>query len=371
MMPHSRVRTDRRSKSGDWRFSGKIIVMLRSSVRAVLRGVLALLLVSCGNPELSTATEPAVPGMVRSATTKYSCLSAPCIYMGNIGYRTGIHIYALDARGRSGLIGNIVGRRAQTNGVNGVAVDSLHQVYVANLDYGHKITVYPAGKYGNVKPIRRIEGSNTRLDPAGVAVDANENIYAANNYGGSDCEGSVTIYAPGYKGNVKPTAEIEGLRTKLCRPYGVALDSDGNIYVVNQGPFGGSEEGSITVYAAGSNGNVAPTQRIMGSMTQLYSPVAIAVDQQRNVYVSESGAITVYKAGATGNVSPIQEIAGALTKLYYCYGLAVDANQNIYATNYAAADIITVYSAGATGNVPPVRTIRTKATSELDAIAIR
>jgi hypothetical protein len=48
----------------------------------------------------------------------------------------------------------------------------------------------------------------------------------------------------------------------------VAVDSSANIYVANSAP-------SVTVYAGGSNGNVKPIQRIIGG--KLTNPNSITV----------------------------------------------------------------------------------------------
>ncbi len=48
---------------------------------------------------------------------------------------------------------------------------------------------------------------------------------------------------------------------------GIALDGSGNIYVAND-----NGTNTVTVYAAASNGNVAPIRSIMGTSTQLNGP---------------------------------------------------------------------------------------------------
>jgi hypothetical protein len=173
----------------------------------------------------------------------------------------------------------------------GLAVDSANNLYVVNsgLNKGPaSIAVYAPTANGNVAPIRTIadsvENKKTQLNsPVGIALDAAEKIYVTNDgsigFGGVD---SITVYAPGSNGNIAPIAIITGAHTQLKLPQGLAVDSDGKIYVANDG---NSQEDSppadpadsVTIYAAGSNGNVAPIARINGPLTGLGHPMGIAV----------------------------------------------------------------------------------------------
>ena len=82
----------------------------------------------------------------------------------------------------------------------------------------------------------------------------------------------------------------------LAGPTAIAVDESGDIYVANQSggpatPGGAFARGAITIYSAGSNGNVAPSIVISsGCTTGLVYPVAIAVDSS-GVYVVNSGTL--------------------------------------------------------------------------------
>jgi hypothetical protein len=93
-------------------------------------------------------------------------------------------------------------------------------------------------------------------------------------------EAIILVYAAGSNGNVEPKAAIEGPDTGLGVAglgEGIALDSSGTIYVASAETPG--TVGAITVYPAGSNGNVTPLTTITGSTTELSLPEGIAVGQ--------------------------------------------------------------------------------------------
>ncbi|MGA8099398.1 MAG: hypothetical protein WB810_12160 [Candidatus Cybelea sp.] len=98
---------------------------------------------------------------------------------------------------------------------------------------------------------------------------------------------SVTVYAAGAKGDATPIQDITGDYTGLDYPNGVAVDGVGDMYVLNR-EGGPSKEGSMTVYAAGATGNVAPISAISGSSTGFASPSAIALDPLNGTSTSES-----------------------------------------------------------------------------------
>ena len=111
-------------------------------------------------------------------------------------------------------------------------------------------------------------------------MDCAGNIYVANYEGGPSQYGSITIYPTGSDGNAKPARTIVGDNTRLRQPYGVALDSDRNIYTANY-VGGPSESGSVSVYSAGSDGDAKPLRVIAGPDTGLDHPWGIATRPSR------------------------------------------------------------------------------------------
>ena len=62
----------------------------------------------------------------------------------------------------------------------------------------------------------------------GIAVDAAGHVYASNHY-----RNSITEYAPGANGNVAPIATLTGPATGVQLPTGIALDPAGQLWVDN------------------------------------------------------------------------------------------------------------------------------------------
>lgn len=300
----------------------------------------AALLAACGG---TNSNPSSLASQVRRAQSQTLYVTNDRYYNSNRGSYTGadsVTVYA-STTGHRRPSQRITGSQTKLKTPMGIAVDSSGDIYVANSG-GGSVTVYAAGATGSVAPIRTISGSNTGLtQPWGLALDPSGNIYVANqNYGSGSY--SITVYAAGANGNVAPIQTISGSATLLNCPRGLALDgsSPPDIYVANSDCFSSGYNYAITVYAGGASGNVAPVQNITGGYTGLGSPQGIAVDGSDNIYVYNWGAtgpsITVYAAGANGNVAPIQTIAGNSTGLYHAGGVALDANGGIHVASHSA-----------------------------------
>jgi hypothetical protein len=273
------------------------------------------------------------------------------IYVANT-HGDSVTEYAAGADGNVFPLRTIAGAATQLHSPRGVAVDGGGRVYVSSRS-DNAINVYPAGADGNVAPIQIIKGAHTKLDePTGIAVAGNR-IYVTNRPSTGD---SISVYGAGGNGDVAPLRTIEGANTGLDFPYGILADPSGRITVANIAD-------SVEVFAPGANGNVAPVQTIAGANTLLDSPTGVARDAAGRIYVTNSnypsvaGRVTVYAAGANGNVAPTQTIEGANTGLAGCRGIAL-SNGHIYVANGQQQNTsLTVYLSGSHGDAAPLRTI--------------
>ncbi|MGA8533246.1 MAG: hypothetical protein WB615_03970 [Candidatus Tumulicola sp.] len=244
-----------------------------------------------------------------------------------------ITVYPAGATGNAPPARKITGPNTELYAPSSVSVAADGATYVTDV-YGAAsgcsnptqgcwdVNVYAAGANGDAAPVQSIRGQQTKLYYVyGSAVDASGNVYVANGYHANCC---VTVYAANSNGDVKPLRNISGSKTGLATPVGLALDARGDVFVLNAE---GSPTRSVTVYAPGAHGNVKPIRTISGQNTGLYAaPVAIAVDGSGRVYVVQSGyanSISVFATGANGDVAPVRVIQGKNTGMTSPWGIAV------------------------------------------------
>ena len=346
-------------------------------------------------PPIALTTDMAAPvGLVRDSLGR--------LYVANSATNT-ITVYPPGANGNVPPLAVIGGSNTFLADPSAIAIDASGKLYVLNTPTYPKgvITVYPplASATGiiNEAPIAIIAGAKTQLDhePSAIALDTHGKIYVATELGGPRVRherydrGQLNIFAAGSNGNVAPIAIVSGDATGLSYPIGLALDSDSNIYVSNgyTANEGGNSRffpgSSITVYAAGSEGNVPPTGIITGGSTGLEFSRAIALDSSRNLYLAGSviaanggsvPTIDIYPADSFGNVAPATVITGVDTGLIDPISFALDSTDNLYALNsnggLSNRDTIVVYPSGSSGDQVPTATITSSFTGLDSAFAI-
>jgi uncharacterized protein (TIGR03437 family) len=198
---------------------------------------------------------------------------------------------------------------------------------------------------------------NARLfQPQAVALDSNHDLYiadAGNNRIRKVSGGKIsTVAGSGSTGSSAGYSGDGGAATSalLRNPYGVRVDSAGNIYIAdidNQVVRRvDAKTGTITT-AAGVNGNYGyfPDQQ-PASSAYLDKPVGLAFDAKGNLYIADSTDDRVRYISSDGN---IHTYAGAnqwdtyggdggpatAASLNHPYGLAVDAAGNLYIADSA------------------------------------
>ena len=174
----------------------------------------------------------------------------------------------------------------------GLAFDAEGFLSVVD-EAGPFVTVYEPGAHGNAIPLAFIGAVGATAgafkDPMYVAVSSGvseppfgfpDDVIYVTDAG----DNSIKIFAPftncftaelPFACQGTELGVIQGGRTKLNRPEGIALSADGNLYVVNH-----NGNSLLEFEAVGtSGGNIAPTLIISGKATKMNLPVGVALSQ--------------------------------------------------------------------------------------------
>ena len=246
---------------------------------------------------------------------------------------------------------------AELRSPGGVAVDSAGNVYIADVN-DHRIrkvdstgtitTIAGTGEFGfSGDGGPAVEAELRR--PRGVAVDSAGNVYIADSSDHRirkvDSTGTITTIAgTGEFGFVSTDDGGPAAAARLAFPYGVAVDSAGNLYIAdaaNRRIRKIDSTGTITTIAGtgefGFSGDGGPAVE-----AELRSPGGVAVDSAGNVYIADVNDHRIRKVDSTGTITTIAGTGeccffstddggpAAAALLASPYGVAVDSAGNLY-----------------------------------------
>lgn len=271
----------------------------------------------------------------------------------------------------------IVGPKAQLGYIAGVEVDPKRkEFYTVNNDSGDLLTVFGYGDHGNVAPKRTLvtphQSWDVSLAPARdeIAISVQQS-------------NAISVYRRDATGRAAPLRTIRGLATELEDPHGVYFDETHNeIITANHGnwtqirPYtaydpratdvgeyksGAFHPSSITVHAAGANGDVPPLRTIEGDATGLNWPMGIDVDLKHDeIAVANYGdsSVRIFRRTGRGAEKPLRVIRGEATELVGPVSVAIDVkNDELWVANYGAHTAV-VFPRAASGNAKPKRIVR-------------
>lgn len=246
----------------------------------------------------------------------------------------------------SGVFGYADGpiANAQFRYPSGVAVDNAGNVYVADpfnnvvrkiTSAGQVTTLAGTGEAGLVNG----PGTSARFDsPYGVAVDAQNNLYVVelNNHDVRKItpEGVVSTFAgTGVSGDT----DGPGTVAQFNNPTGVAIDPNGNVYIADQGQHKIRKitpSGVVSTFA----GSTVGYQDGNGAAAKFSGPYSVACDAQSNVYVADRNNLRIRKITPSGEVSTIAgsgtmglvEGNGTAASFKSPNGIAIDGRGNIF-----------------------------------------
>ena len=186
---------------------------------------------------------------------------------------------------------------------------------------------------GGVPPQTPVLAMNASISPSGVATDPSGSVYfsSRNAVFRLDAGNSLTRIAgngkPGFSGDSGPAVDAQ-----FNNPNGLAVDKSGNLYIADTGNGRVrriSGDGLIATVAGTGTSNNDPGDGGPANRAALDRPYGVAVDSAGNLYIADVSAVR--------KVSPdgiIQTMAGC--SAYACFGgvappvIAVDSTGAIY-----------------------------------------
>jgi len=136
-----------------------------------------------------------------------------------------ITVYARTARGNVAPLRTIQGEKTKLDMAKPIFVDEgRHEIVVADGSPTDALLFFDQKANGNAAPIRVIQGSDTGLsNPTGVFVDAKHDEVLVANWSNH----TITVYPRGAGGNVKPIRVISPTKSRVA----VGMGNPGAIYV--------------------------------------------------------------------------------------------------------------------------------------------
>ena len=259
-------------------------------------------------------------------------------------------------------------------------------IFSVNNDTMNWMPVFGRDARGNVSPKRKLRTPHTTFGI--VADEAEQELFLT-----IQDDHAVVVYAKEAQDHDAPLRILQGDRTRMADPHGIALDTKRNeIFVSNWGTYnerpplsegggGGNvdrpdfpvgrrrafpgsgkiDPPSITVYPKNAEGDTAPLRVIQGPQTQMDWPTALASHPERGeIFVANDtgDSVIVFRADANGDVAPIRVIQGPRTMVKNPTGVTVDVKNNeLWVANFGS-HAATVFAIDADGNTPPKRVIR-------------
>ena len=223
------------------------------------------------------------------------------------------------------------------HGTFGIAVDEDKEEMFLAIQHDNAVVVYHKYASGDDAPIRLLQGDRTLLaDPHGIALDTKNQLMFVTNYGATS--------------TARPDGQSRGGESRPNWPVSTVVPGSGRFLPP-----------SITVYHMDASGDTPPLRVMQGPKTRLNWATGIAIDPDRGeLYVANDmgDEILIFNAADGGDVAPKRSLKGPKTLIKNPTGLFLDfENDELWVTNFGN-HTATVYKRGASGDTPPLRVIR-------------
>ncbi len=267
--------------------------------------------------------------------------------------------------GTAGMSGSTdgTGPAARFNFPHEVAVDSAGNVYVADQENHAIRKITTAGVVTTLAGTAGTSGSTDGTGaaarfykPSGVAVDGAGNLYVADQFNYTIRKVTATGVVTTLAGTASAAggADGTGAAARFAQPFGVAIDSTGNVYVADQYTIRKITAVGVVMTLAGA-ANKSGSADGTGAAARFYQPFGVAVDSAGNVYVADKNNRTIRKVTAAGVVTTLAGAAlasgstdgtGTMARFNFPHEVAVDSAGNVYVADQLNHSIRKVTAAG-------------------------
>ena len=196
------------------------------------------------------------------------------------------------------------------NNSNGMAIDKSGNIWVTNANSNNVTELSSTGITIGTYDVGGIS-------PQGIAIDASGNVWVTNGSNNGPPSYSVT--------KLNSSGSLIGTYSTIGSPLGIAIDPSGNVWVANNWCGSGvicyvDKENSISEFNS--------TGSIIGTYTVGVRPWGIAIDASGNVWVANDLSNTVSELSPTGSIIGTYPVGKWPT------GIAIDASGNVWVANY-------------------------------------
>jgi sugar lactone lactonase YvrE len=250
--------------------------------------------------------------------------------------------------GAAGTFGSTdgTGSAARFNEPRGIAADSTGTVYIA--DTGNS-TIRKISAAGVVTTLAGTAGAKGSLDatgaaarfagPTGVAVDGAGNVFAVASESSTLRKITPTGVVTTVAGSAGSNGFVNGIGSaaRFSNPYDVAIDTTGNLYVLDRNNHAVRKvtpAGVVTTLAGSGNPGYADGN---GATAMFKFPSGLTVDSSGNVFVADTDNQVLRKISPAGDVTTIAgsvigstDGLGTAASFYNPKDVAADLSGNIY-----------------------------------------
>ncbi|GAA4315425.1 hypothetical protein GCM10023149_12030 [Mucilaginibacter gynuensis] len=227
----------------------------------------------------------------------------------------------------------------------GITIDKAGNLYIADEQNNKIRQITPAGQvktYAGSGEIGKDNGSPNIASfnvPCNVVADDLGNLYVADTFNNMirkiEPDGTVSSFAGT---GIAGFADGDGTTAQFFRPYGIAIDRFGNLFIAdtynNRIRKIDVATRKVTTFAGGAQGNTDGN----GTGARFFSPSALAFDRDGYLYVADSDNNLIRKINTAGDVVRLAG-SGAAGKengvannasFNYPSGIVVDASNSVY-----------------------------------------